>query len=87
MRCAFCTIGASDDCESLDINLLVDDVLRIINYLCDNVLGGRRVILIGHSVGGVIITFAVSRANSSRSSPLQYIVMNVLCNVASTVTF
>ena len=52
--------GYSGDCDSLDINLLVKDILHIIEALKTTVLGSRKIILVGHSVGASIATFAVS---------------------------
>lgn len=51
--------GSSGDCDSLDMKLLVKDVTNVVCALEANVIGTRKVILIGHSVGGCIATFVV----------------------------
>jgi hypothetical protein len=59
VTCVIFFIGASDDCSSLNIKLLVSDITSVIYALKATVLGDRKVILIGHSVGAVIATFVV----------------------------
>ena len=47
-----------DESKDLEINSMTEDVVSIIKKV---VPSGRRVILVGHSVGGCIATFAVSK--------------------------
>mmetsp|Transcript_3358 Transcript_3358/g.6099 ORF Transcript_3358/g.6099 Transcript_3358/m.6099 type:complete len:329 (+) Transcript_3358:62-1048(+) len=62
--------GFSGDCSSLDMDLLVKDIIHIITTLQHSVIGRRKIILIGHSVGASIATFAAHALTTTHDSLL-----------------
>ena len=71
------------------MNLLVKDITNVILALEANVIGTRKVILIGHSVGGCIATFVVRRCTSclrTRLKTVPQLLYIVLYSIAPPLT-